>query len=139
VGKRIGVWIDHSKAYVIEARSEEEAELTATIESEARPVSKTTGHVANVPRGGVANSVQTHAERGRDQDLKKFYSRVIDAVNGAAEILIAGPGLAKKELLREIEDRNGMVKRVRDVQTMDHPTMNQLRAHVRAYFFPARG
>lgn len=136
MSKRIGVWIDHAKAYVIEAVSDEEAVLRSTIESDARPVSKTTGHIANVPTGGVANAVQAHAERGREQDLKRYYGRVIDALNGASDVLIAGPGLAKKELLREIEGRNGLSKLVRDVQSMDHPTMNQLRAHVRGYFFP---
>jgi stalled ribosome rescue protein Dom34 len=52
-----------------------------------------------------------------------YFHSVADAVKDAGEILIAGPGTAKTELMHHLQRHDPQVaKKVVGVETMDHPT-----------------
>ena len=54
------------------------------------------------------------------------------------EVLIAGPGSAKTELVKHIEQHDPTLKKkVVGVETIDHPSDGQLVAHARKYFSAA--
>ena len=59
----------------------------------------------------------------------------MEALSGATEILIVGPGHAKLELIKHIHAHDhDLVKKVVGVETVDHPGDGQLVAFTRKYF-----
>ena len=96
-------------------------------------VEKSVVHPANPPRhlqrkrGSVSGS--------RQPEDQHYYHEVVDALKGATEILIVGPGHAKLELIKYIHAHDHeIVDKVIGVETVDHPSDAQLVAHARKYF-----
>ena len=66
---------------------------------------------------------------------RAFLDAIVNTVKAAPEILIIGPGTAKLELLKHVHDTApGLVEQIVGVETVDHPTDNQILAHARTYF-----
>jgi hypothetical protein len=65
--------------------------------------------------------------------LNKFYSKVIDLIQGADFVLIFGPGEAKSELKKRIADEKIHVQSIR-METADKMTDRQITAKVWKYF-----
>ncbi|MCK9907865.1 hypothetical protein MXD81_01895 [Microbacteriaceae bacterium K1510] len=65
----------------------------------------------------------------------EFLHAVAQAVADAGAILITGPGSAKTELVKHIEQHDPKLKKlIVGVETVDHPSDGQLLAHARKYF-----
>jgi stalled ribosome rescue protein Dom34 len=78
-------------------------------------------------RGSVSGS--------RQPEDPHYYHDVVEALSGAAEILIVGPGHAKLELIKHIHKHDhDVVSKVIAVETVDHPGDGQLLAFARKYF-----
>ena len=81
-----------------------------------------------------------HRKRGsvsgsRQPEDQHFYHEVVEALSGASEILIVGPGHAKLELIKHIHSHDhGIVDKVVGVESVDHPSDAQLVAYARKYF-----
>lgn len=81
-----------------------------------------------------------HRKRGsvsgsRQPEDQHYYHEVVEALAGAAEILIVGPGQAKLELIKHIHSHDHAVSdKVIGVKTVDHPSDAQLVAFARKYF-----
>ena len=113
------VWLDHNEAHVMHISSDD--------------VEKSLVQPANPPRhlqrkrGSVSGS--------RQPEDQHYYHDVVEALKGAAEILVVGPGHAKLELIKHIHAHDhGMVDKVVGVETVDHPSDGQLVAYARNYF-----
>jgi stalled ribosome rescue protein Dom34 len=113
------VWLDHNEARVMHVSPAD--------------VEKSVVHPANPPRhlqrkrGSVSGS--------RQPEDQQYYHEVVEALAGAAEILIVGPGHAKLELIKHIHAHDhGVVDKVVGVETVDHPGDGQLVAYARKYF-----
>ena len=66
---------------------------------------------------------------------KPFLRQVAEALAPAGAILITGPGSAKTELSNYIQlTHPDLARRVSGVETVDHPTDNQLVALARTFF-----
>ena len=77
---------------------------------------------------GSGNAAEDHA----------FLHAVAQSFADAGEVLIAGPGSAKTELVKHIEQHDPTLKKkVVGVETIDHPSDGQLVAHARKYFSAA--
>ena len=64
-----------------------------------------------------------------------YFSEIVHAVRDDREILIVGPGTAKTEFMSYLEGHDQHVHaRVVGIETVDHPTNNQLIALARAAF-----
>jgi hypothetical protein len=60
---------------------------------------------------------------------------VAEALRGAKEILVCGPGQAKLELIRHVHKHDHDVEAsIVGVETVDHPSDGQLVAYARKYF-----
>jgi hypothetical protein len=60
---------------------------------------------------------------------------VVQALDGAHEILIVGPSQAKLRLIQHMQAHHAeMFAKVIGVETVDHPTDGQLVAYARKYF-----
>jgi hypothetical protein len=113
------VWIDHVRA--------------AIVDFTAADVHTTHLHPHD-------ETPQLHRKSGKpgaghlDDDVELF-DRVVDALDGAEEILIVGPGLAKRAFRRHLAVHHpGVDGRVVGIETVNHPTDPQLLAYARKYF-----
>ena len=110
------VWIDHKEAKVFKFSPENLA--TADIKSHA--------HHAHV-----------HAKHGtgKHEEDPLFLKGVTDSLGGIEEILVVGPGSAKLQLIKYVHKHQpAMDPKVVGVETVDHPTDNQIVAYARTYF-----
>jgi stalled ribosome rescue protein Dom34 len=113
------VWIDHQEAHVIKFNADTHENSTITTQSKH-------GHIHQ--KAGVLT--------GHHQVSSQAYlHEVVEAVAGANEILIVGPGVAKLELIKHINHHDPKISnKVVGVETVDHPTDGQLLAYAKKYF-----
>ena len=84
--------------------------------------------------------VHLHHHRGSNTDGRakpdhSFYSDIAKALVPYGKVLICGPGLAKQELMKFLEQHERAIHRkVAGVETVDHPSDAQIVAHARQYF-----
>ena len=113
------VWIDHQEAHVIQFNGDTHENSTITTKSKHRHIHQ---------KAGVLT--------GHHQVSSQAYlHEVVEAVAGANEILIVGPGVAKLELIKHINHHDAKISnKVVAVETVDHPTDGQLLAYAKKYF-----
>lgn len=111
------VWLDHSEARVMDFTPDE--------------VDKTNIH-AKEPHKHLHAKHTLHEKHHED---KGFYHEIAEALKGATEILVAGPGSAKLDLVKHIHRHDHeLVPCLVAVETVDHPSDGQLLAYARKYF-----
>jgi stalled ribosome rescue protein Dom34 len=112
------LWIDQHEAKIF--RIDGEIFNAASIESPHR-------HVRKHP--------EVTRERSHPADAQHYYRDVAHALEGAAEVLVVGPGAAKLEFIKHVHKRDHALEpKIIGVETVDHPTDGQLVAFVRRYF-----
>jgi hypothetical protein len=113
------VWLDHRDARVIGFSMGAEDSLDIHSELPERPIR----HRDRVPGEGHTNN-----------DLH-FFAEIAEALDGAHEVLITGPGTAKTALENYIQQRHpDLAGRIVGVEPLDHPSEGQLLAFARTYF-----
>jgi stalled ribosome rescue protein Dom34 len=82
-----------------------------------------------LPAYGDHNSEHHH---GHD----KFFKEIADSINDAKELIVLGPSEAKVHFKAYLEKHfaNTLAKKLVAVETVDHPTDNQILAHARRFF-----
>ena len=125
--KEIGLWIDHREAVIV-VRTDKGEQITR-IESDVQKQIR-------FPGGSRKDGLQT-TEAIRDKRLEKhlgkYFDEIIAHIRDAELIQIFGPGEAKGELAKRLED-GGLKARIVEIETMDKMTDNQIAAKVREYF-----
>lgn len=121
------VWIDHREAHVMHISPDD---IQSSIVHPAKPHQ----HLHNkrgADKGGVVGA-------GRAPEDQNFYHEVVEALKGAQEILIVGPASAKLNLVKHIQSHDQqIVDKVIGVETVDHPSDEQLVVYARKYFVAA--
>jgi stalled ribosome rescue protein Dom34 len=113
------VWIDHEQAKVF------------TISRESATEWKLHPHDRHVHLHHKAGK----GDAGRAPEDEHYFHSVAEAVKGANEILIAGPGTAKTELLHHLQRHDPQVaKKVVGVEPLDHPSDGELLKIARKFF-----
>lgn len=127
----VGVWIDHRQAVLtkISDRGEESKVIESNVEKHA-------GRIAGIRSTATYESQKVQADDRRQREftgrLQGYYDEVIAALGDAETILIFGPGEAKGELQRRLEE--GRLRgRIAAVETADKMTDRQIAAKVREY------
>lgn len=129
---QLGLWIDHRKAAIvaITEKGEEISEILSHVETQLRRSSDS-------PLKGSYEALQVPADDSRQRvltgELNTYYDEVIGQIRDADSILIVGPGAAKHELQKRLEERRLGVKVV-GVETVDKLTEPQLAAKIRQHF-----
>jgi stalled ribosome rescue protein Dom34 len=118
------VWVDHREAHVMHISPDD---VEKSVVKPEHP-HKHLHHKRGLTEGGSVGS-------GHAPEDQHFYHAVIEALAGAQEILIVGPGQAKLALLKHAQAHDPAVgKLVVGIETVDHPTDGQLVAYARKYF-----
>lgn len=113
------VWIDHREAKVFHFDAEHDEEVV---------VRNSHGHQHLHHKVNSADSGHVAVD-------KEYLRRVVEEIAAAGAILIVGPGSAKTELRSFTEhSRPDVARKIRAVQTLDHPTEGQLLALGRKFF-----
>jgi hypothetical protein len=128
MNKRVGLWLDQNKAFLISITNngEDRERISADMEHYFR-------YSTNVPGDGLPEDV-------RDQrfwrHLNEYYDNLIAFIRGASAIQIFGPGEAKYQLQKRLESA-GMLDQIVSVDNADKLTDHEVILKVRERF-PAR-
>lgn len=87
----------------------------------------------------IRKKVVKHHTKGdldKNQGVEHFYHEVSQSLGSATELLIVGPGVAKNHFKNHLETHHhkGLAGKVVGVESMDHPTDNQILAAARKFF-----
>ena len=129
----VGPWIDHRKAVIaiVSEDGEETLEIQSNVEKQPR-------RLAGVRSTTPYEAQQAQADDTRERDftghLNQYYAEVIAAIRNAESILIFGPGEAKGELKKRL-DQARLGGPIIAIETADKMTDRQIAAKVREYFY----
>lgn len=113
------VWLDHQKAVSWQFSPTEQQE--------------TVTHAAG-QHERIHSRKSTHGGHRQGAD-HAFFEDIVQALQGAQEILVMGPAQTKHELVGYLQAKHPAVaQQVMAVETADHPTDAQVLAHARRHF-----
>ena len=126
MNKQAGLWIDHRKAIVvlITDEGEEVKKITSGMEKHVRFTGGT---------GSEEGSSEDVRDRQFGNHLNSYYDEVITVIRDADTIQIFGPGEAKGELEKRLE-QEGLKEHILAIETVDKMTDRQIAAKVRERF-----
>ena len=112
------VWIDHREAKVFHFNPTDVEKLVLKPDHPTKHLHHKAMSI------GSGNAPEDH----------NFLHSVAEAISDAGAVLITGPGNAKSELVKHIQQHDPKVaKIIAGVETVDHPSDGQLVAHARKY------
>lgn len=127
-----GVWLDHRRAFI--ATFSTDQSQVKEILSEADEFNPRGGSGSERPYGKQdAISEKNFLER-RNQQLHNYYVQLISYLNHVDRICIMGPGMAKTELMKEVNKYPDLAQKVEAITTADNLSEKQLLAKVRKFY-----
>ncbi|SFF09649.1 hypothetical protein [Sunxiuqinia elliptica] len=120
--KQLGVWMDHSKANIMEYSNEEVISISLKL---------TPAFSEQVQNLKMNESLIHNKEQNKQND---FYSKLGDIINDYNEVLLFGPTNAKSELFNRLKDDLQFKKIKFEIRVTDKLTENQQRAFVKDFF-----
>ena len=129
---KAGIWIDRRKAFIVllSSQGEEMVEIASNIEKQP---GRNEGGRPGAPYEAQLVKADDSRERKLTGELNQYYTEVTAALGSAESLLIFGPGEAKGELKRFLENAKRETIIVA-VETADKMTDRQITAKVRGYF-----
>lgn len=121
-GKKIGIWMDHSSANIMEFTTDPIE--TKTIESKFT-------HEVKVHSIGKGESQMNNKEQ---QEQSEYYKKLGEIIRNYEEVILFGTTVAKIELLNILSSDNQFAKTKIEVKHTDKMTKNQQHAFVREFF-----
>src|SRR5262245_20578446 len=117
----VGLWIDHRQAVIVfvTGKDEEIRLINSNIEKQHR-------------QSGASVPADDLRQRALTEHLNRYYDEVISSLWNSGAILIMGPGEAKGELKKRLENNN-LKGRILDVETADNMTDFQIVAKAREH------
>ncbi len=120
--KKLGIWMDHSIAYLMEFSSDP---------FEIKTIESKFTHQKKMESFAKSESLMHNKEQ---QELSNFYKKLITIIKDYDRVLLFGPTNAKKELLDLLCEDARFAKIKIEIKDTDNLTENQKNAFVRAYF-----
>jgi nitrogenase subunit NifH len=120
--KKLGIWMDHSEAHLIEFKKESSPLII---------ISTTFNHE---DMEAALNRSEQLMHNKRQQQQAFYYQKIGNAIIAYEEVLIFGPTNAKTELLNVLESDLRFKKIKIEVQSADKMTDNQKNAFVKKHF-----
>lgn len=127
----VGLWVDHRKAIIVTVsnKGEKTEEIVSNVEKQ---LGRTDGKRSTTSFESQLVQADDRQQRGFTKHLKSYYQDILSHINNAQEVLIFGPGEAKGELkkLMQQENRHEMIV---TLESVDKMTDRQIAAKVRKY------
>jgi hypothetical protein len=120
--KRLGIWMDHSTANILELLSD--TVISKTLES----IPAFPEQIENLR---LDESLMHNKEQNQYAD---FYKKLSSIINDYSEVLLFGPTDAKSELFNLLKNDRQFDKIKISVQPADNITDNQQKAFVKDFF-----
>jgi len=119
--KRLGIWMDHSIAHLIEFKDDQMAADTiiAKVGEQDEPLDKRD---------------ETLIQNKEQNELADFFSRISDVIINYDEVLLFGPTNAKTELINKLKEDHHFDNIKIEVKAADKMTKNQLQSFVDEHF-----
>lgn len=116
----VGLWIDYREAVIV------------TCVNHMEKIRRIPSHVEKLVSDADAARVsqQDRHDKRFDAHLCKYYGKVIGVIRHADSIVIFGPGKAKSELQKKLENQ-GLAEQILAFETTDSMTAGQIVAKVR--------
>ena len=130
--KEIGLWIDHREAIIVILTDGAE-EIKHLSSNNGKHMRYSGSSHSKTPEGLTEVTSEDQRDRKFGNDLNKFYDEIIASIRDADSIEIFGPGEAKGELEKRIE-QEGLKAHILAIETMDKMTDHQISAKVREHF-----
>jgi len=124
------IWIDHAQAQIVQMENGQRHSVR-TIESFAEPRHRTTGQTGVPLPGHLGCNTESHDRNRRAGELNRFYDQVIEAIPEGAELVVMGPGFAKRDFLKRLRLDPELDSRILRVQTSSKLSVNQIVAELR--------
>ena|SRR5271157_5779263 len=127
-----GLWIDHRKAILVTLsdKGEKIQEIVSNVEKQ---LGRLKGKHSTTPFESQLVKADDNQQRGFTKHLKTFYEKVLSGIRDAESVLIFGPGEAKGEL-KKIMEQNNLHDRIVVVESADKMHDRQIAARVQDYF-----
>ena len=134
--KRIGIWIDNRKALIVTLGQPGQEPAIREIQSDVERHVRLSGgsRTKRTPWGPQQISSDGTMQARHQQQLRRYYQKVIQAVGGAYKIMLMGPGGAKLGLKKEIDRSQPLAEALVHMETCDKMTRRQIAAHIKDFF-----
>ncbi len=123
--KRLGIWMDHATAHLIEPTAEKDE--MKTIESKFT-------HDEKEQSLNKSESLMHHKEQ---REHASYYKELGDVIKNYEEVLLFGPTTAKEELANLLKADHRFEKIKIETKSADKMSTNQQHAFVKEHFFKA--
>jgi stalled ribosome rescue protein Dom34 len=126
------IWLDHRSATILSIVGETESKhvIESGVELRRRMKRKDEQYShTNQPYIAPGHRL---AERKKHQ-LARYYQEICTYVEDASDIMILGPGVAKTELEKRIEDQPSFAGKLQLVESAGRLTQNQVAARLREF------
>ena len=132
----MGVWIDGSKAVIVNLANDSVIQVQADIDNNVHH-----GHEGDkgtfIGGGRHVNNENTFAERKKHQ-TDHYIKNVMSEIKSAYSLFVFGPSELKHYLKKEIEGDRVLGTKLSAVETSDKMTENQIVAAVKKYFIAVK-
>ena len=130
--QKAGLWIDHRKAFIVNIYDTKVEKLTleSTVEKQRGRINGIRSLAPFEDQMVLADDTQ---EKIFKDHIKKYYNLVCSKIRNAESLLIFGPGEAKIEL-RKFIDNNFRPKKEIQIAAADRMTEHQITAMVLRHF-----
>ena len=132
MNSKAGIWLDHRKAVIVFTGEAEERYMHVLSNAEKHPQ-----RAGDSPLKGPYEARQVPADDKRQRaltgELNHYYDEIIAALDSAQALFIFGPGEAKRELKKRVENK-GTGPRIVAVEAADKLTDRQIGAKVHKFF-----
>jgi len=123
--KKLGIWMDHSHANLIEYKTEKIEEI------EEKVITSNFTHQEKEKSLSKSESLMHNKEQQRQAE---FYKKLGEVVKNYTDVILFGPTDAKVELFNNLRADHNFAKIKIEVMQKDKMTENQQHAFVREYF-----
>jgi hypothetical protein len=128
-----GLWIDHRKAIIVTLSDEGEEKTQEILSNVEKQRGRFAGKRSTTSFESQLVQEDDRQQRGFTKHLNVFYDEVLSCIRDAQFVLIFGPGEAKGELKKLMEQSNHG-DRVAVMESADKMTDRQVAARVRRYY-----
>jgi stalled ribosome rescue protein Dom34 len=130
--KNTGIWIDGTKAVIVELPNESVTEVLARIDNKVHHANE--GDKGTYLGGGHFNNNESKFDERKNHQIKDYLKNVVNEMSDSNNVYIFGPSEMKKHLKTFIEEDKANSINVTAVEAAEKMTNNQIVAAVKTYF-----